>query len=236
MRAVGLFSGIGGIEEGFRRARLSAELLCEVDSLAHGILKHRFPDVPIEEDVRRLKSIPRVDVLAAGLLPARLDAGTVTARRLFHLSVRGLQQSRFGCWSLASLITSVRGPLLRFKRRCRLVPASLGPISDRKRCFVDRYLCSRADGTWHCAPCGASTGSISSVDDNGAPLRVSASKDVPRKIIVTIIATANLTTTSLIRRHERGGRSLQDGFVGGVNGFVADHVPLIAALGVLVAG
>jgi DNA (cytosine-5)-methyltransferase 1 len=66
MQAVGLFSGIGGIEEGFRQARLSTELLCEVDPFARGILERRFPDVLIEDDVRQLKSIPRVEVLAAG--------------------------------------------------------------------------------------------------------------------------------------------------------------------------
>src|SRR5262245_46896035 len=66
MKAVGLFSGIGGIEQGFRQARLSTELLCEVDPFARDILKYRFPDLPIDDDVRRLKSIPNVDVLSAG--------------------------------------------------------------------------------------------------------------------------------------------------------------------------
>lgn len=66
MRAVGLFSGIGGIEEGFRRHGLATELLCEVDPAACGILRRRFPDVPLARDVRKLTSLPRTDLVAAG--------------------------------------------------------------------------------------------------------------------------------------------------------------------------
>jgi DNA (cytosine-5)-methyltransferase 1 len=66
MKAIGIFSGIGGIEEGFRRARLYSKLLCEIDPLARSILKSHFPNLPIDDDIRQLKSIPDVDVLAAG--------------------------------------------------------------------------------------------------------------------------------------------------------------------------
>jgi DNA (cytosine-5)-methyltransferase 1 len=57
MKAAGLFSGIGGIEEGFRRAGLSSELLCEIDGPARRVLKRRFSDLRIERDVRELKSL-----------------------------------------------------------------------------------------------------------------------------------------------------------------------------------
>lgn len=66
MRVVGLFSGIGGIEEGFRRAGLSIELLCEVDPFARDVLRQRFSDVRVESDVRELASLPATDVVAAG--------------------------------------------------------------------------------------------------------------------------------------------------------------------------
>src|SRR5262245_24894812 len=66
MRAIGLFSGIGGIEEGFRQMGLSTELLCETDPIARTILQRRFPDLPLEGDIRKLTSLPEVDVLAAG--------------------------------------------------------------------------------------------------------------------------------------------------------------------------
>ena len=66
MKVAGLFSGIGGIEEGFRRQGLSTELLCEVDSGACRVLRHRFPHVSLASDIRRLRSLPRTDVVAAG--------------------------------------------------------------------------------------------------------------------------------------------------------------------------
>ncbi|XJN90688.1 DNA cytosine methyltransferase [Micrococcus luteus] len=66
----GLFAGIGGIEEGFRRALgdgVSTDLLCEWWDPAKRVLASRFPDVELHPDVRELKDLPEsVDVLAAG--------------------------------------------------------------------------------------------------------------------------------------------------------------------------
>ena len=66
MNATGLFSGIGGIEEGFRRGGLGTELLCELDPAACKVLRRRFPETDLESDVRELKSLPKTDVVAAG--------------------------------------------------------------------------------------------------------------------------------------------------------------------------
>jgi DNA (cytosine-5)-methyltransferase 1 len=66
VNAVGLFAGIGGIELGFARAGIESELLCEIDEPASIVLKKTFSDVPISRDVRELRSLPRIDVLAAG--------------------------------------------------------------------------------------------------------------------------------------------------------------------------
>lgn len=66
LTTVGLFAGIGGIEEGLRRAGLSCQLLCEIDPTAQTVLKHQFPGVRLASDVRTLKSIPRVDLVTAG--------------------------------------------------------------------------------------------------------------------------------------------------------------------------
>ena len=66
MKVIGLFSGIGGIEEGFRRAGLSTELLCELEPAARRVLRHRFPQLYIEPDVRELASLPDAEILAAG--------------------------------------------------------------------------------------------------------------------------------------------------------------------------
>ena len=67
MTAVGLFAGIGGVEEGLRRAGTAeAELLVDNWSPAQEVLRARFPDAKLEGDVADLGSIPRVDLLTAG--------------------------------------------------------------------------------------------------------------------------------------------------------------------------
>lgn len=66
MTAVGLFAGIGGVELGFSRAGIETQLLCEVWDPAKAVLAERFPDVPLWDDVRSLKSLPEVDAVAAG--------------------------------------------------------------------------------------------------------------------------------------------------------------------------
>jgi DNA (cytosine-5)-methyltransferase 1 len=65
-RVVGLFAGIGGIELGFHLSGYRTELLCEIDPLAQAVLKSRFPGIPLEPDVRRIKALPRAEVVAAG--------------------------------------------------------------------------------------------------------------------------------------------------------------------------
>jgi DNA (cytosine-5)-methyltransferase 1 len=67
MTAVGLFAGIGGIEEGLRRSGAAqAELLVENWGAAQEILRVRFPDAKLEGDISDLDALPSVDLLAAG--------------------------------------------------------------------------------------------------------------------------------------------------------------------------
>jgi DNA (cytosine-5)-methyltransferase 1 len=67
MTAVGLFAGIGGVEEGLRRSGAAeAGLLVDNWSAAQDVLRVRFPDAKLEGDVSGLDSLPKVDLLAAG--------------------------------------------------------------------------------------------------------------------------------------------------------------------------
>jgi DNA (cytosine-5)-methyltransferase 1 len=66
LRVVGLFAGIGGIELGLHRAGHVAELLCEIEPAAQEVLRTHFADVELVSDVRHLRSLPAVDVVAAG--------------------------------------------------------------------------------------------------------------------------------------------------------------------------
>lgn len=66
LTVAGLFAGIGGIEAGFRQAGHVTQLLCEVWEPARAVLTDRLPGVPLERDVRELRSLPAVDVVSAG--------------------------------------------------------------------------------------------------------------------------------------------------------------------------
>lgn len=66
-KVAGLFAGIGGIELGLQRAGHHAELLCEIDPLAHAVLDQQFPNVPKHGDIARLAQLPaQVDLLVGG--------------------------------------------------------------------------------------------------------------------------------------------------------------------------
>lgn len=66
LRMAGLFAGIGGLELGLENAGLKTRILCEIDPPAAGVLRRRFPGVPLTQDIRDLDELPEVDVLVAG--------------------------------------------------------------------------------------------------------------------------------------------------------------------------
>ena len=67
MRVAGLFAGIGGFELGLRDGDHETVMLCEIKPEAAAVLAARFPGVPIEPDVVRLRALPKsVDLVSAG--------------------------------------------------------------------------------------------------------------------------------------------------------------------------
>jgi DNA (cytosine-5)-methyltransferase 1 len=62
----GLFAGIGGLEKGLVQAGHRSKLLCEIDPGASRVLRARFPGIKLVSDVRKLRSLGRVDLVAAG--------------------------------------------------------------------------------------------------------------------------------------------------------------------------
>jgi DNA (cytosine-5)-methyltransferase 1 len=67
MRAVGLFAGIGGLELGMADGGHHTAMLVENASAAMHVLRRRFPDAKIEDDVRDLTALPRgTDLVVAG--------------------------------------------------------------------------------------------------------------------------------------------------------------------------
>ena len=68
---VGLFAGIGGLERGLQRARHRTILLCENDPLATEVLRSRFPDIPLHDDVRTLRQLPAETSLVVAGFPCQ---------------------------------------------------------------------------------------------------------------------------------------------------------------------
>ena len=97
MRVAGLFAGIGGLELGLRSAGHEAVLFSEIWTPAAAVLEARFPGIPNAGDVTALKSLPTVDLLAAGfpcqdLSQAGKTAGIAGKKSWFGRS--GLQADR----------------------------------------------------------------------------------------------------------------------------------------------
>ena len=66
LRVAGLFAGIGGFELGLQRAGHEVVLLCEKEEPARRVLAHRFPCVPLIEDVAQISRLAEVDLVTAG--------------------------------------------------------------------------------------------------------------------------------------------------------------------------
>jgi DNA (cytosine-5)-methyltransferase 1 len=66
LRVAGLFAGIGGIELGLHRAGHRSVLLNEIEPGAQAVLRAHFPDIELTGDVCDLRSLPDVDLVAAG--------------------------------------------------------------------------------------------------------------------------------------------------------------------------
>lgn len=80
LAAVGLFAGIGGIELGLARAGHHATLLCENEPGAIEVLRERFPGVPLHQDIRDLRNLPKgTELLAAGFPCQDLSQAGMTA-------------------------------------------------------------------------------------------------------------------------------------------------------------
>jgi DNA (cytosine-5)-methyltransferase 1 len=65
LTVVGLFAGIGGIELGLSNAGHRAEMLCEIDPGAQQVLRRHF-QIELKPDVRNLRALPPVHLIAAG--------------------------------------------------------------------------------------------------------------------------------------------------------------------------
>lgn len=70
-RVTGLFAGIGGVERGLARGGHETDLFCENEPAAMAVLRDRFPTVPLHDDVRTLRSLPRDTSLVVAGFPCQ---------------------------------------------------------------------------------------------------------------------------------------------------------------------
>jgi DNA (cytosine-5)-methyltransferase 1 len=89
LTVAGLFAGIGGIELGFHKAGHATKLLCEFEPGAKRVLETRF-NTTVAPDIRKLRGLPEVDVVAAGFPCQDLSQAGKTA------GIRGRQSSLVG--------------------------------------------------------------------------------------------------------------------------------------------
>lgn len=63
-----LFSGIGGLELGFKREGFTTKWFVEKDKYCQAVLNKNFPGIPIYEDITKVSwnELPKVDILIGG--------------------------------------------------------------------------------------------------------------------------------------------------------------------------
>jgi DNA (cytosine-5)-methyltransferase 1 len=68
MRVLDLFSGIGGFSLGLERAGMQTVAFCEIEEFCRKVLKKHWPDVPIFEDVKKLRGddLGTIDIICGG--------------------------------------------------------------------------------------------------------------------------------------------------------------------------
>ena len=103
MKTIGsLFAGIGGFDLGFERAGFKTAWACEIDPKAQAVLRLRFPDAKLHDDVCQIgaHNLEPVDVVTFGspcqdLSVAGKRADLAGERSgLFHEAVRIIQELR----------------------------------------------------------------------------------------------------------------------------------------------
>lgn len=115
-----LFSGVGGFDLGFEQAGYTVAWQVEADEKARRVLRHRWPSVPIHDDVRTVgaHNLTPVDVLVGGfpcqdLSVAGKRAGLTGARSGLFYELMRIARELAAPWvvleNVPGLLTSQRG-------------------------------------------------------------------------------------------------------------------------------
>ena len=162
MKALSLFSGIGGLDLAAEACGIETVAFCEIEEFPISILKKRWPDVPIYNDVRKIKGdefierlgtvdvvhggFPCQDLSVAGKRAGLVCGGEYTRSGLWYEMLRIISECRpryvvgenvRGAISLA-LDEVQRGlEAENYEVRTFLIPASaVGAPHQRERVFI----------------------------------------------------------------------------------------------------
>lgn len=127
MNVLDLFSGIGGLSLGLERAGMRAVAFCEREPYAARVLRHRWPGVPVYDDVCTLTA----DRLAAdGVPPPSVIAGGFPCQDIsFAGSGAGLAGERSGLWrEFARLIGELRPSYVLVENVAALLDRGIGDV------------------------------------------------------------------------------------------------------------
>jgi DNA (cytosine-5)-methyltransferase 1 len=143
MNVLDLFSGIGGFSLGLERSGMRTVAFCEIEPFCRSVLKKHWPDVPIFEDVTKLKASDineQVNVIAGGF-PCQ-DISTAGRGA-------GLSGSRSGLWfEYHRLINEIQPQFAIIENVSALRSRGL---DDVLRSLVEIGY----DAEWHCIPASA---------------------------------------------------------------------------------
>ena len=114
MNVLSLFSGIGGIDLGLKRAGMRTVAFCEIEPAAQHWLREHWPGVPILDDIRTLagENFQTIDLIAGGFpcqpfSVAGKQKGTEDERHLWPHFARLIGEIR-PRWVLAENVPGIR--------------------------------------------------------------------------------------------------------------------------------
>lgn len=143
MKVLDLFSGIGGFSLGLERAGMQTVAFCEIEEFPRQVLKKHWPDVPIFEDVRKLKGdqLGTIDVICGGF-PCQDISGSGQQK--------GFEGKRSSLYrEMLRLISECRPKYSIFENVTNLLTGENGR-------WFSKFLYDLAeigqDAEWHCIP------------------------------------------------------------------------------------
>ncbi len=139
MKSLSLFSGIGGFDEGFRRAGIECDSVCEIDKSAQNILRRHFPEAKLYDDVKK------VGIQTHGRKSIDLICGGFPCQDVSIAGKRaGLAGERSGLWhEFARIIDELEPGWVVIEN----VPGLLSSNNGKDFAVIIHWLANRGYGT-----------------------------------------------------------------------------------------